>query len=228
VTRALNRTEATLPEHRWYFFESHSKVIKPERSPFPTDSIPENWRDDLNDPQLRYQTFISGFAEDMVGFGKALPDEIFMWMIDELCLEPRHALRNSYSNVLSVSSDQISRLVVDTVIQKMFRDLGGTLTAITVSQIIQPVPRIINPYRKHDWAELRSLVKFLGQASKSLQHKARIYVMCMLLRMGVDRVVLGNVDLYDLVLDTIFRLCRHVPHDSWEIFVSSSLSLQNR
>jgi hypothetical protein len=87
ITRAVGRTEATLPEHRWYFFDTQSKLPKPERAPFPDMFIPDSWRADLEDPQLRYHTFVSGFAEDMVLFENNLPDEIFMWMVDEICLD---------------------------------------------------------------------------------------------------------------------------------------------
>ena len=87
MARAVMRTEATLPEYRWYFFDTQSKP-KPERAPFPDIFISEEWRADLQDPQLRYHSFVSGFAEDMVCFGKNLPDEIFMWMVDEICLDP--------------------------------------------------------------------------------------------------------------------------------------------
>jgi hypothetical protein len=225
VTRALKRTEATLPEYCWYFFETQTNPFKPQRLQFPTASIPETWRDDLKDPQVRYQTFVSGFAEDMVRFGKNLPDEIFMWIVEELCWEPDHALRNSYLGVLRSSpelssSEQVGRSIVPRVIEKLFQNLGGTPTAIAVSQIIRPVQKIINPYEKQDWTKLHSVIKFLGQASRSLQQNGRIHALCMLIRMGIDRVVPDNVDLYDLVQDTIFRLCRYVPEDSWESFVS--------
>jgi len=226
ITRALDRTEATLPEYRWYFFGTQAKPSKAERSPFPGKLIPENWQNDLKDPQSRYQTFVSGFAEDMILFGKNLPDEIFMWMIDELCSEPKDALRSAYSNVLRASSEQVNRLVVPSVIQNMFRALGGSSTAVTISQIVRPVQEIINPYGIQDWSKLRSLVKFFGQAAKSLQQNARIHAICILLRMGLDRVVSDNVDLYDSVQDTIFRLCKPVPNDLWEPFVSSILLSQ--
>lgn len=219
VTRALKRTEATLPEYRWYFFETQVKPSKPVRSEFPKASIPETWHDVLKDPQMRYQTFVSGFAEDMVGFKNTLPDEIFMWMIDELCWESDNALRNSYSGIIRASSEQISRLVVPNVIQRMFRNLGGTSGATTISQVIQPVHKITSPYGSRNWANLRSVVKFLGQVSGPLHQTSRIHSLSMLLRLAVDRVVSDNIDLYDLVQQTIFRLCRYdMPDDSWELF----------
>jgi hypothetical protein len=225
VTRALKRTEATLLEYQWYFFQTEENISEPSRTPFPVKSLTKDWRDDLKDPQMRYQTFVSDFAEDMVGFGKTLPDEIFMWMIDELCSEPTEVLRKSYCNILRASTEQLSRLVDANVVQGLFQRIGGTSTGTTISEVVHPVQGIIDPYRKRKWAKLHSLVGFLGQASKHFQPQQRSHIVCMLLRMGIDRVVFNNLDLYDLVQDTIYRLCRHVPDDVWETFVSSNIPL---
>ena len=130
-------------------------------------------------------------------------------------------MRNSYSGVLRASpSAQVGRLVVPSIIENVFQNVGGTLAAVSVSQIVQPFQKIDSPYEKQDWTKLSSIVKFLGQASKSLQQNTRIHALTMLIRMGIDRVVADNVDLYDLVQDAVFRLCRSVPEDSWGSCVS--------
>jgi hypothetical protein len=226
VTRAIERTEATLSELRWYFFHTQANPPKEERAPFPTKSVPKIWRTELLDPQSRYQTFVSGFAEDLVSYGKALPDEIVLWMLDELCREPSDPLRSSYSNTLRECSEQVHRLVGADAIQNLFRGLGGSHIGISVSQKIHPIPGLVDPYGKCEWGKLCAVVKFLGQVARHLQQDSRVYAMCMLLRMSVDRVVFDNVDILDLVHDTIHRLCRHVPDDAWEACVSWTLFLQ--
>ena len=221
VARAVMRTEATLSERRCYFFDTQVNPAKPARTPFPTKSISEEWKNDLKDPQMRHQTFISSFAEDMVSFGKALPDEIFLWMLDEICVESSEPLRVSYCNVLKVSSEQIQRLVMPAIIRTMFERVGANPASTTVADKIRTVPALAEPYAKRDWAKLRSLIGFFGQIARSLQ--ARSYVVSMLLRMCVDRVVLENVDIFDLVLETINQLCGYVRDDAWETCVSPLL-----
>lgn len=221
VTRALNRTEAILPEFRWYFFKTKENLSPSERTPYPVKSISKEWQSDLKDPKMRYQTMVSGFAEDMIDAGKTLPDEILLWMIDEICLEPNEVLRKSYSNVLFASRVQVGRLMNDTVLKKVFQNLGATPTAIDITSNIQPVQEIIDPYGKQNWAILRSVLVLLGQNSKHLLPELRIQTLCTLLRMGVDRVVFNNVDLYDLVQKIISQICNHVPDDAWESFVSA-------
>lgn len=222
VTRAIKRTEATLSEDRWYFFDTHASPSGEKRQSFPTKFVPEAWRNELLDSKSRYQTFVSGFAEDMVSYGKALPDEIFLWMLDELCREPSGPLRSSYSNILRESSEQVGRLVGPDKIQGMFKSLGGSPTGVSISEKIRPTPGLVDPYGKHKWDRLRAVVKFLGQVARYLQQSARIYTISMLLRMSIDRMVFDNVDVLDQVQETIGRLCWHVPDDAWEACVRSA------
>ena len=216
VTRALMRTEATLAEKRWYFFDTRSKPTNPKRQAFPKASIPDNWKKDLVDPQLRYHTFVSGFAENMVAYGRVLPDELFLWMLDEICFESQDVLRTSYCNVLKESSEQVCRLIVPDLISRKLQGLGGSSVAVDITQKIVPISALIDPYAKRDWTKLQSTVKLFGQFAKSLQQKSRTHIICMLLRMSVDQVVLENIDLLDLVQETIYRLCRSTSGDSWE------------
>jgi hypothetical protein len=225
VTRAIKRTEATLAEHRWYFFDTQVVPPKEKRQPFPTESVPESWKPELLDSISRYQTFVSGFAEDMVSCGKALPDEIFLWMLDEFTSETSDPLRNSYNNILRESSAQVLRLVGPDQIRGLFGGLGGTQIGTSISQKILPEPGIVDPYGKYKWDRLCAVVKFLGQVARHLQQSARICTIAMLLRMSIDRVVFDNVDVLDQVQETIGRLCRHIPDDSWETSVRSPLCL---
>lgn len=219
VTRAIKRTEATLSEDRWYFFDTQTNLSNDKRQPFPVQSVPQEWKEDLLDPKSRYQTFVSGFAEDLVSYGQALPDEIFLWILDELCREPSSPLRTSYFNVLQDSAGQIERLLTTDLIQKLFKSLGGSPTGISVSEKIHPVQGVVDPYGNHKWDKLCLVVKFLGHASKYLQQSSKVYTISVLLRMSIDRVVFDNIDLFDQVQDAIGRLCWRVPEDAWEACV---------
>jgi hypothetical protein len=222
IARAVARTEATLTEQRWYFFDTQANPSKPQRMSFPTKSIPENLQNHFKDPNRRHQTFVSGFAEDMVSIGKALPDEIFLWMLDEICVESSEPLRVSYCNVLKQSPEQVYCLINPNVIRKMFERLGANPTRMTATEKIRPVPALAEPYGGRDWSKLRSLIKFFGMIAKSLQ--PRTWVVSMLLRMSIDRMVLDNVDIFDLVQEAIIRLCKYVPDDAWENCVSLFLA----
>jgi hypothetical protein len=225
VTRAIKRTEATLSEHHWYFFHTRAMSAIEKKSPFPTDCVPETWRKELLDPQSRYQTIVSGFAEDMVSYGKTLPDEIFLWILNELCREPSEPLRVSFSNILRESPEQVHRLVGPDVIQNLFRRLGANPTGISISDKIRPIQGLVDPYSKCEWGKLCAVVKFLSQVTRPLQQNAKVYTLCMLLRMSIDRVVLSNLDVLDLVQEAINHLCRNTPAEAWEACVRHSYFL---
>ena len=225
VTRALMRTEATLAEKRWDFFDTVGKPSQPGRKPFPNASVPANWEKDLMDPHIRHHTFVSGFAEDMVCYGRSLPDELFLWILDEVCHESQDILRNAYCNVLKESLEQIRRLILPDLIQRKFQDLGSSSAAVDITQVIVPISTPPDQHAKRDWAKLRSLIKLCGQSTKELQQESRIHIICMLLRMSIDNEVLENVDLLDLIQDTIYRLCRYISDEEWDASVSQGLRL---
>jgi hypothetical protein len=223
VKRALMRTEATVSEKRWYFFDTETKKSKIERKPFPTRSVSEEWRSELVNPETRYHSFISGFTADLIELGRALPDELFLWMLDEVCIEANEPLRTSYLNTMKLCSEQVSRLIVPETLQSLFRGLGGTQDATIITEKIRPIQAPPEHYSNRDWGKghLLSVIRFLGRSTKSLQQASRTYIVTMLLRMSVDRVVCENVDLLDLVQQTISRLCHYTPDNAWEASVST-------
>jgi hypothetical protein len=228
VTRAIMRTEATTTEKRWYFFDTMSSTPKPKRTSFPSKAVPEKWKRALDDPKTRYQTFISGFAENMVALGMRLPDELFLWVLDEACLEASDLLRASYVATLRESTEQIKRLLSPDLVVKVFQRLGGSSTGTEITQKIVPITKLVHPYSNRDWTKLLLIVNFFGQISRPLQQKSRTTVICMLLRMSVDHVVYENVDLLDSIQGTISRLCKYTPNEDWEACVRNCSLLPSK
>ncbi|KAH6710837.1 hypothetical protein BKA61DRAFT_488930 [Leptodontidium sp. MPI-SDFR-AT-0119] len=209
VARAIQRTEATVTEQRWYFFETGASQSKPEQKKFPVASVPPIWKDVLVDPRMRQQTFVVGFAEDMVTMGQELPDELFLWMLDEVSVEARDPLRTSYLNVMRQSHEQIQRLITIDTIWSMFLRLGASPKA-NLLEVIKPVNKLKDPYPRRDWANLLSIIKFFSQVAKLLDEKSRRFLIFMFLKMSLDKVVSENVDIHDSVQDAIARLCHYI------------------
>ncbi|KAL2069138.1 hypothetical protein VTL71DRAFT_15476 [Oculimacula yallundae] len=209
VARAIQRTEATVSEQRCYFFETGANRTKPQRKPFPVASVPPLWKDVLVDPRMRQQTFVFGFAEDMVTMGQELPDELFLWMLDEVSVETRDPLRTSYLSVMRQSHDQIQKLITINAIWSMFLRLGASPKSNLI-EIMKPVNKIKDPYPKRNWANLLSIIKFFAQISKLLDEKPRRYLIFMFLKMSMDRIVAENVDIQDSLQDAIAQLCHYI------------------
>lgn len=222
VQRALMRTEATSVNKCWHFFDTQ-KSSKPTRQPFPSKTVPKDWKMELSKPDIRNQTFVSGFAEDMVSFGKLLPDEIFLWILDEACYESENVLRTSYFNTLGESTQQLKKLVSPKLIEETFQRIGGTSAATSIIGKIKPnaVP-VTESILCHDWAPLRSLIRFYQHAADSLEKESRRYLICLLLRLSADQIVYKNVDIITLLQTTITRLCKYSREDDWEFCVRTS------
>ncbi|EMR90831.1 hypothetical protein BcDW1_535 [Botrytis cinerea BcDW1] len=222
VLKAVRRTEAGNVGSRWYFFETgETPTIK--RRPFPTSSLPKSWKNDLAEPQIRHQTFVSGFAENMIAYRKKLPDEIIQWILDDFCWEEQTDLRNAYSTVLAISRKQVHRLVTPVIIRKMFKSVGATNTAVTLSEKVKPRLDISDAYSDHPWSKVRALIGLLNLIAKYLQQETRLEVICILLRLGIDPVLLERVDLLSQVQTTLHNLCLWIDPDVWEESVSSPL-----
>ncbi|KUJ23534.1 uncharacterized protein LY89DRAFT_635843 [Mollisia scopiformis] len=214
VKRALMRTEATATETRWYFFDTHSVPLKTTQDSFPVSKVPKSWKAELGEPRMRQHTFLSGFAEDMVGFGKKLPDELFLWMLDEICYESSDPLRSAYINILRASSEQVGRLVDPLMIQTLFVNLGAASGATIVTEKIRLVNKLPAPYAHRNWANLLSVIKLLGRLAKYLTSAAKMCTICMLLRMSMDKLVAENIDILDAVQETTNRLCLSITHET--------------
>jgi hypothetical protein len=216
VLKAVQRTEATNTVQRWYFFETEPKPPHSKRQPFPKQSLSSEWKDDLAEPQFRHQTFVSGFAENMITYGKQLPDEILLWILDEICVEELGDLRHAYNGILRVSSEQVRRLVTPEIVRKMLLNLGATGTATTLSEKIRPRPELSNPYSHHHWSRLRSLLGLIRAISKPLLQETRLQIIILLLRMSVDHLLLERADLLSTMQTALYNLCRYIEPDQWE------------
>jgi hypothetical protein len=220
VTRALMRTESTNVQKQWYFFSTEGEFPEANGEPFPSDSLPEYWTKELKDPEIRHQTFISGFAEDMIEFGNILPDELFMWILNAACIEQDDVLRTSYYNVLKESAqDQTAKLVAPNIIEKQFSNLGATSNGIRINEDIIPITRKKPPSSDHDWSCLRSFIRYLILISDALDPDARELVITLLVRMMADNMLYRNVDLLVLSQTALRYFCKYVEEGIWEATV---------
>ncbi|CAG8949688.1 hypothetical protein HYFRA_00004006, partial [Hymenoscyphus fraxineus] len=217
VQRALMRTEATTVEKCWYFFDAQNPP-KVTRQAFPSKAVSQEWKGDLRSSEMRHHTFVSGFAEDMISYGKLLPDEIFLWILDEACHEQEDALRTAYYSILQESTQQIQRLLTPKLVEANLRNIGGTSTATDITKKIKQTAVPVGASSiDYEWAPLRSLIRFYQQVAQSLKQESRQHLICSLLRVSADKNVCKSVDLLDLLQATIRRLCKYTGKEAeWE------------
>ncbi|RKF56829.1 hypothetical protein GcM3_192008 [Golovinomyces cichoracearum] len=218
VKQAIERTESNSVSKRWYFFESQVSSTKLIGKPFPITYLTGEWKKNLENAQMREYAFVSGFVEDMVVTGKLLPDEIFLWLIEQVSLQESDILRKSYINVLTNSNSQIKRLMGPELIAKIFLYLKSTCDGTTLKKRIQPSKEIPDYYSSHDWSPLLCILTLFSRVAVALLQEVRTHLTCILLRMSVDNIVLKNVDILDSFQKTINSICKSVSSVDWEQF----------
>ncbi|KAI9734411.1 MAG: hypothetical protein M1818_006799 [Claussenomyces sp. TS43310] len=216
VMRAVQRTEAIHTDKQWYFFERLATDTPRTSSPFPVQQNDNSWQGELLDPDNREATIVSGFARDMVTLGECLPDEILLWMLDEVCFDVSDDLRQAYSDILFASSDQVSRLVRPEVVKRMFSNLGGSRSAVDIEHKLQPKLADPHVYDGREWAGLRLVIRFLGDISHHIHAATSSYVLSLLSRLCADSMVLDNVALMCAVQESVTRVSESIEEEVWE------------
>ena len=219
VMNALRRTEATVEDTRWYFFDDDTTESTIEVRPhFPRAAVPDSMQNELTDPLSRYNTFTSGFAASMVELHQGLPDEILLWMWDELWHEDDNQLREAYFDVLktSASSNQLGHLLDPGHIRSMYRRLGAPSAVTDVTQVVKPATGSKVPNAHQDWIFLRYSFRIFEALAPYIGQETRTYTIGLLLRMSADRMLLDNPDILVLYQDALRRMCRHMNDEAWE------------
>ncbi|KAK2745541.1 hypothetical protein FQN57_003666 [Myotisia sp. PD_48] len=100
LKNALARTEAFDANPRWSFFQRTPRI--PPTAKFPGRSIdPTSWEYILRDPESRDRAFISGMLDDSLQDIR-LNDDILLWILHAIALEPREDLRYGYCHALKM------------------------------------------------------------------------------------------------------------------------------
>jgi hypothetical protein len=208
----VRRTEATQSEKRWYFFNLYEEN---DISDFPASNVVDGWKAGIADPWLREQTILSGFAKDMITLKDFLPDEYFLWILDEICIEKRTDLREAYCSTLVASREQIRRLIQPGTIANLFCKLGARKTSVELYHKISLVTQDSPDYESQDWAILKTVITFIGNISRYLSEPVRSYALSILARLCADSVVIGNIGLLAAIQKAIEKISKTISGMFW-------------
>ncbi|KAB2569889.1 hypothetical protein DBV05_g11440 [Lasiodiplodia theobromae] len=187
---ALKRTEALETDQVWQFFAaSGDQKAARSRSKFPVQSLSnEGWHKRLIEPSTRDAMFVSGIIKSRV-YEETLPDEVVMWMINELCHNQKESLTDAYLDVLDSSAPQVRKLLDKQTVSGLFEKLGVRNEAITIE--CEPVPISPIEVSPHDPKTpipygTRPLLEFLRRAAPNIQSATAEYVLEILIRLSFD------------------------------------------
>jgi hypothetical protein len=215
---AVKRTEAIRTEKVWYFFDPVRDNPHPARL-LPACTVTTGWKVMLADPQSREQFLLSGFARDMVALGDTLDDDLFRWMLDEICFEHRNDLREAYCKILAATDDHVGQIMSHEVISNIFQKMGAKKAAVDINEEVNLVSKDQLPYEGHDWATIGVVIAFIGRISKYLSTETSSYIMCVLTRLCMDSVVGEEISLLAAVQKTMEQVCTNIEDAHWETIV---------
>lgn len=223
IVRALERADVGRGPRSYYFFEQ----TEPDNTtsvvgrPFPTASAEGVWAI-LADKQDRTRHFQSGFPFDIQQQFSNIPDEIFLWVLDEVCSERRKDLAAEYVKLLRICEDQVERLLTPVRLQQLFGNLGATKDIQHLSSPVTLREESTHPYLNRNWSCIENFLQLIGEVSRSFISSTRTTAMQLLLRLGMDSVALENFGLMPMWRWAVDLVARSVPSTEWTNFVSES------
>ncbi|OTA79333.1 hypothetical protein M434DRAFT_239086 [Hypoxylon sp. CO27-5] len=189
LVRAMNRTKVDGSRKLCYFFNLDQPLLKPPRKPFPQKGTKGCW-ECLANSRTRDQAIILGLPHTLLSKGRALPDELFLWILDEVCVERNAQLRVQYSNLVALCPGSITRLVTEARLYSMLEKLGGPRYSRSQSHAkFQSFPKLEDPYPGRDWTGLVTFLELLERMAPHLSEESVIGAIQLLLRMGLDPLV---------------------------------------
>lgn len=221
LLRAVKRTEALVDRKRWCFFEQAQggSSAAPVRTPFPKAAAKAGWKC-LADPKTREHVFGDGLAYTIQLRKQDLPDEIFEWILDEIPYEKSESLRQEYGRLLGACPSQVQQFFDEDFLDRLFMELGACNDALdSTARIFGKVDP--NPsYPERDWSLLQSILTLLDRTSNAMTVESLTRCVSILLRLGIDSLVIENIAVRKDFSDAIESLVSAVPAKSWDSFVS--------
>ncbi|KAG6159368.1 hypothetical protein E4U37_003730 [Claviceps purpurea] len=227
VLRAVQRFEGPQSQDRYLFFEQAYRPDPLPKAPsLPSDSP---WGLLTQGRAVsREQHLVSGVPQTLLRKMGGLPDSLFEWMLESLCLEQHSVVtRQEYCNMIASCPAQIDRLLTAERIRQLFillgaRDLDRSKSGLGVVKLGQG----IEPYEDQDWSCLRSFISLLGLVADQLSVKSAMFSAQTLVQMALDKVLLSNIDILHAFQHTLQKLTAAIPSSlSWDTFCFETSTL---
>lgn len=220
VLRAVQRAAPGQSQLRYCFFNLEY-TTPPELAP---PKLPKGspWRLLAHGSyQAREQYLASGLPQALVSSMGELPEELFEWILDDLCVQRSAVVQHEYVSLLSWCPDHARARLTPARLKGLFLRLGASEELeISEGRELTLTKSHEEPYEDRDWACLRSFIELLGLLSKDMPLESVTYAIQTLLRMSMDRFLICSVDILVEYEDAMQLLLHAIPDSSWDSFVS--------
>lgn len=194
LAMAIDKTDGDESRPRAYFFDLDGPPRDLKRKPFPNKAVKSKPWSILREPSSRNQMFIHGLPTTLAKKGKELPDELYLWILDRVCVEKDLQLRNQYIELAVLCPDDTNRLVDGKQLYGMLESIGGQEHA-TAGEKFTLSPGLSDPYPKRDWSSLRYFLELLARLAPKLNTDSNLDAIKLLLRLSLDPVIVTEAGL---------------------------------
>ena len=226
VIRAVERAESGRSQMHHLFFEQ-------DFQPPPTLDPPKafhsgTWRILTHaEARVREQNLASGLPLTVLKKGRKPPDEIFEWMLNQVCTQPSPLMREEYTNLINCCPEQIWRLVTPAKILDMFVSIGAIKDIKETPMRLSIYQKVQDPYKNREWGYLRSFITLLKLICSKLQESSLLFAAQTFFRMSVDGVVISNMDIFVEYGESMRCITEAIPTKAWSNFVGIERSLSS-
>ena len=209
---AIQRTEALHHSRSFSFFDGQAREPLFEHLDFPIVG------DDclgriLSKTCSRQQAFLSGYVGE-AAMKKNLPEDILLWIMDAICLEPRDDLRYSYIATLTVASTHLASILSPERINILFRKIGASTAALDIGGSVNPKPALSQNIEAVSRPNLLSMLDLFHNLASILSTETRTHLICTLCRLVLDRSIANSCHIMSSLEDTIASLVKSVPEQT--------------
>lgn len=219
VLRTVQRAERGNSSLRYCFFEQDyetppSTTVSKSLEKGPWKALTQG------DVSLREENIVAGLPLALLRIKGSLPDELFDWILDELCVTTSTLLRQEYCSLIRHCAGQVEQRVTRDRLEVLFLRLGAC------EEIKQRGSSLIlskpsqEPYKGQEWGNLKSFLSLLGLMAPCMTLSSVMYATQTLLRMSIDKFLVYNIELLVEYEATIRALFEAIPRPSWNVFVS--------
>lgn len=227
VLRAVQRSDTSQSQPRYLFFAKDYEIPPVPKAPELERHSPWNLLTQ-GDARSREQHLISGLPQTILRKRGGLPDSVFQWLLDSLCIQTSLIMRQEYCNMVASCPEQVERLLTADRIKVLFIHLGATDIGETGSHSKLTVSRLDHePYEARDWSRLQSFISLLGVIAGQLSLSAADYATQSLIRLSLDKFLICNIELLAEFEYTVQQLATAIPSSRWDSFVSFKTALHH-
>lgn len=225
VVRAVERTEGTAARRGWFFFRADVGAPGPNRFPFPAKVVRSVYlkKKSVSGPRdldLRLLDLSLKLKK------MALPDELFLWMLDEICIEESDTRRAEMCRIIRLHpSDTIPNHITANYLEGLFTRLGATddirsFLGNTSSKSLETVGASEEGFYARDWRNLTAVLETLLAPSRGLGPKSMLYCVQAAMAMAVDPELFHDPEVLLLCRKLVLSVASVFPASEWDDAVS--------